>query len=119
MAKVKNITGDTLSLFRADAPPVRPGDEVTIRDENFVERAWPKSTWKVVERPKLDGYVDLSNDDAYLWAAPEPGDFDPGEHSVEEVLAHLSISDEDERSRVAVAELAGKARKTITEWSDR
>ena len=71
MAKIKNITGDTLSLFRADAPPIQPGDEVTVRDENFVGRAWPTSTWEVVEPPTLDGYVDQSTDEAHLWAEPE------------------------------------------------
>lgn len=70
MAKVKNITGDTLSLFRADAPPVDPGGVVTVRDENFVGRAWPKSTWEVVSAPELDGYTDLSTDEAWLWDEP-------------------------------------------------
>lgn len=79
MAKVKNITGDVLSLFRADAPPVQPGDEVTVRDENFVGRAWPTSTWVLVEPPVLDGCVDQSTDDAILWAEPaeEPAEDTP------------------------------------------
>ena len=68
MAKVKNITGDVLSLFRADAPPIQPGDEVTVRDENFVGRAWPKSTWEVVEPPQVDGYAETSTEDAWLWS---------------------------------------------------
>ncbi|WP_028657104.1 hypothetical protein [Nocardioides sp. J54] len=71
MARVRNVTGDTLSLFRTDAPPVAPGDEVTVRDENFVDRAWPKSTWELVEPPALEGYVDASTDEAHLWAEPE------------------------------------------------
>lgn len=74
MAKVKNLTPDTLSLFRADAPPVDPGGEVTVRDKNFVDRAWPKSTWDVIEEPVLEddlaGYVDLSTDEAWLFAKP-------------------------------------------------
>lgn len=76
MARVKNTTKDVLSLFRADAPPVQPGDVVTVRDENFVGRAWPTSTWELVDPPTLDGYVDRSTDDAILWAEstdePEP-----------------------------------------------
>lgn len=83
MAKVKNITRDTLSLFRADAPPVHGADcpdplcsegcnEVRVRDENFVDRAWPKSTWEVIEEPNLDGYADVSTEDAWLWAMPAP-----------------------------------------------
>lgn len=70
MAAIRNITKDTLSLFRADAPPIEPGDEVTLRDENFVDRAWPKSTWDLVTAPELDGYVDHSNDEAWLFAEP-------------------------------------------------
>lgn len=65
MATVRNITSDVLSLFRADAPPVQPGDEIKVRDENFVGRAWPKSTWELVEPP--EGYDDVSTDDAYLF----------------------------------------------------
>lgn len=75
MAKVKNITNDVLSLFRADAPPIQPGDEVTVRDENFVGRAWPTSSWELVEPPTLDGYSDQSTDDATVWAEiPEPAE---------------------------------------------
>jgi len=71
VAVVKNITPDTLTLFRSDAPPVDPGDSVTVRDEVFAGLAWPKSTWEVVEPPS-SGYVDESTDDAHLWApAPE------------------------------------------------
>ena len=78
MAKVKNITGDVLSLFRADAPPVQPGDEVIVRDENFVGRAWPKSTWDLVDAPALDDHIDASSDEAWLYVeapeTPEPAD---------------------------------------------
>lgn len=73
MAAIKNITPDALSLFTPDAPPCQPGDTVTISDERFVDRAWPKSTWELVEPPTLDGYTDQSPEDAYIWApAPEP-----------------------------------------------
>lgn len=72
MAAVKNKSGDTLALFRSDAPPVDPGSEVTIRDENFADRAWPTSTWELVTPPG-DGYVDASTDDAHLYLpADEP-----------------------------------------------
>lgn len=76
MAEIKNISKDTLSLFHADAPPVTAGDTVTVRDENFVNRAWPTSTWELVEAPvlegELSGYVDQSTDEAILWAEPLP-----------------------------------------------
>lgn len=65
MAVVKNITPDALSLFASDAPPCAPGDSVTVSDARFVERAWPRSTWEVVEPP--EGYDDASTEDAYLY----------------------------------------------------
>ncbi|WP_224275817.1 hypothetical protein [Streptomyces sp. LS1784] len=41
--------------------------------------------------------------------------FDPGEHTVAEVLAHLADAADAERVRVLAAELADKARKGILE----
>lgn len=78
MATVKNITPDTKALFRADAPPVQPGDEVDVRDERFVGRAWPKSTWALVKKPAKP-YVDASTDDAHLFIEPEPAADTPEE----------------------------------------
>lgn len=69
MATVKNITPDVLALFRADAPPVQPGDSIEVRDENFADRAWPKSTWALVKAPAKP-YVDASTDDAHLFTLP-------------------------------------------------
>ena len=81
MATVKNITPDVLALFRADAPPVQPGDEVEVRDENFVGRAWPMSTWHLVKKPGKP-YVDASTDDAHLFIEPEqPAEADATEES--------------------------------------
>ena len=71
MAVVRNITPDALSVFRSEAPPCQPGDEVTVKDENFVGRAWPKSTWEVVVEPE-GGYVDNDTEDAYCFVLPEP-----------------------------------------------
>lgn len=131
MATVKNLSSDVLALFSADAPPVTPGDEVTIRDENFVDRAWPKSTWELVEPPRLEGYMDDDTDDAYCFVIPPPEPTwtdegsafidghmeDPGAFTVEQVIDYLTNADEHERARVISAETAGKARKGITEWS--
>ncbi len=74
MAVVKNITPDALSVFRSEAPPCQPGDEVTIKDENFVGRAWPHAHWKLVTPPADDyaAYVDDDTDDAYVFVLPEP-----------------------------------------------
>lgn len=83
MAVIRNTTNDTLSLFRADAPPIDPGDEITVRDENFVDRAWPTSTWELVEPPEIDGYTDQSTDEAILWAEPLP---EPDADEIEGVL---------------------------------
>lgn len=74
MAVVQNITSDTLALFRPDAPPVQPKDKVTVSDENFVGRAWPKSTWKLVEPPKGKGYTDASTEDAHIFLAADSGE---------------------------------------------
>lgn len=43
-----------------------------------------------------------------------PAAFDPAEHNVDDVLAHLATVDDAERERVLAAEQAGKARTTIT-----
>lgn len=66
MAVVRNNTPDVLALFRPDALPVQPGGEVTVADENFAGRAWPKSTWSLVKKPGK-GFVDASPEDAYLY----------------------------------------------------
>jgi hypothetical protein len=129
VATVKNITPNVLALFRADAPPIQPGDEVEVRDENFVDRAWPKSTWELIVPPSLEGYADDDTDDAYCWVIPPPEPAfsdegfvdgrmeDPGAFTVEQVTDYLASADEHERTRVITTEAAGKARKGITEWS--
>jgi hypothetical protein len=71
VAEVRNITSDELSLFRADAPPIQPGDTVTVKDENFVGRAWPKSTWALVKKPAKPFVEDTSVSDAYVYIEPE------------------------------------------------
>jgi hypothetical protein len=70
VATVKNITPNVLAIGHKQAPPVQPGDEVDVRDENFVDRAWPKSTWALVKKPGKP-YVDASLDDAHLFVTPE------------------------------------------------
>ena len=67
MAVIKNISGETLSLFRPDAPPIDPGGEVTIRDEMFVGRAWPSDVWEIVTGPEVEGYVETPTADAAVW----------------------------------------------------
>lgn len=70
MAAVRNITNDVLALFRPDAPPVQPGDEITVSDERFADRAWPKSTWALTKKPGK-GYTDASTEDAHLFLSAD------------------------------------------------
>jgi hypothetical protein len=55
-----------------------------------------------------DGYARRADDEA-------PGAYNPDDHTVEEVLAHLDTVDADERDRIMAAEVAGKNRKGITD----
>lgn len=55
----------------------------------------------------------VAPDDGQEPDGDEPVPFDPTAHTVAEVLAYLSSSDEDERARVLAAEEAGEARATI------
>lgn len=89
MAVVKNITPDALSVFRSDAPPVQPGDEVTIKDRNFVGRAWPHATWELITPPADDfaDYVDDDTDDAYCFVLPEPEEKAMADMTKAELLA--------------------------------
>lgn len=73
MATIRNITDDVLSLFRPDAPPVRPGDEVEISNETFAGRAWPKTTWALAKKPGKD-FRDHSTEDAFVFL---PADEEP------------------------------------------
>lgn len=104
MAKVKNITGDTLSLFRSDAPPCDPGGEVEVRDELFVGRAWPTSTWELVEPPALEGYEDRSTEDAHLWAE-EPED------EPEKALDDMTVAELKAHAEAAGIDLGGATTK--------
>lgn len=68
MAVVKNKTPDVLALFRADAPPIDPGGEVTINDDAFVNHAWPTSTWELVKGPSpAKDFKDASTEDAIMF----------------------------------------------------
>lgn len=46
---------------------------------------------------------------------PEPLVFEPGEHTVGDVNEHLAAADADERTRVLLAEIAGKGRRGVVE----
>ena len=46
-------------------------------------------------------------------AADQGNEFDPADHSVEEVKAYIEDANDEERQRVLEAEKSGKARKTL------
>ncbi|MFH9692640.1 hypothetical protein [Streptomyces globisporus] len=49
---------------------------------------------------------------------PEGGGFDPAEHTVLQVIAHLAEADEDETARVLDSEATGEKRKGLLERRD-
>lgn len=66
MAVVRNITDDALAL--TSGATVGPGKEHSVPDEQFVDRAWPKSTWALVRKP-AKGCVDVSPEDAFVFSS--------------------------------------------------
>lgn len=44
-------------------------------------------------------------------------DFDPADHSVADVIAHLEQADEDEQTRVLAEEESGKDRASLRGWT--
>ncbi|WP_112490889.1 hypothetical protein [Streptomyces bacillaris] len=49
---------------------------------------------------------------------PDPEAFDPAEHTVLQVIAHLAEADEEETARVLDAEASGEKRKGLLERRD-
>ncbi|MGW7473663.1 hypothetical protein ACWGIT_18970 [Streptomyces cyaneofuscatus] len=45
----------------------------------------------------------------------DPGGFDPAEHTIIQVMAHLAEADEEETARVLDAEAKGEGRKGLTD----
>ena len=73
---------------------------------------------QVAQRPVAGGADPIPAPDSAAGAESGAGVYDPGEHTVAEVLAHLAALPSTaegaaERDRVKVAEAAGKARSTI------
>jgi hypothetical protein len=104
VAVVRNITGEPLSLFTADAPPAQPGDDVTVSDERFANRAWPTSTWKVVTAPGK-GYVGASPDDAVVYIT-EP-DETVAELKDRAAAAGVDVTGLTKKAEIAAALAAG------------
>ncbi len=65
MARLKNISGEDRRVGRADGPLVKAGevtevdgdvvaeeDDAWIVGEGDDARAWPKSTWDLLDKPK-------------------------------------------------------------------
>lgn len=87
--------------FRGDQPHyipvagrvVEPDELVELPDAVVQDSAWAESLWEVLGSGRKA--------------------FDPAEHTVAEVNAHLEKADADERARVLAAERDGQARKGI------
>lgn len=60
--------------------------------------------------------VEAENSEAPAEEAQKVEAFDPTEHNVEEVKAHLDGADEEERTRVLAAEQNGKARSSVLSY---
>lgn len=81
---------------------------------------WQEHGWHAGAHPDTDPDNDYTYPPPVLPDpdAPEPeAPFDPAAHNVDDVVAHLETADDNERARVLEAEVAGKARKTVTEWT--
>lgn len=95
MAVLRNISGETLSLFTPSAPPTDADGEITVRDENFVDRAWPKGTWELVSPPELDGYADASIEDAWVWLPVTDAPVDLQSMTKAQLVEHADASEVD------------------------
>ncbi|MGN6413789.1 hypothetical protein [Flexivirga sp.] len=73
----------------------------TTDAKEYVPSHWVGSSW-------FPQYQPLKSS-----AAARPAVFDPAEHNVDEVLAHLADADAAEVDRVKSAEASGKGRSTI------
>jgi len=92
MAKLRNITDETLNVPLVGRD-VAPDEQIEVSDAVWAQHAWPETVWAEVAVPRSV--------------------FDPADHTVAEVNAHLEKADDDERERVLAAERAGQARKGI------
>lgn len=52
MAKVRNVSPDTLVVPLLGGRVVEPDEVVEVGDDLFLEHDWPESTWAVVSAPK-------------------------------------------------------------------
>lgn len=81
MAVVKNITPDDLSVGTPDGGLIaRAGKEVDVPDADFVDRAWPTSTWKLVKKPGKGRNVSI--EDAIVFTT-EPAESAPESNTEE------------------------------------
>lgn len=92
MAKLRNVSDETLHVPLVGRD-VAPDDVIEVSDAVWAQHAWAESIWAEVEVPRRM--------------------FDPSNHTVPEVTAHLENADDDERERVLAAERAGKARAGV------
>jgi hypothetical protein len=65
MAQVRNISPDKLTV---GSRTVDKDELLEVPDADFIDRAWPTSTWKLVKAPT--GFVDQKVPDAIHFAVP-------------------------------------------------
>lgn len=76
MAQVRNVSNDKLHVPHVGRV-LDPDELLEVADGDFVDRAWPTSTWKLVTSPAVG--TDVSPDDAILWTSltPETAEREP------------------------------------------
>lgn len=87
----------------------------TVPPADVAERITNPKAWTVQQvpgQPEPTGEGGPSKP-AELVSGEDGGEFDPFDHTVEDVKAYLAEADEAERERVLAAERAGKGRTTL------
>lgn len=63
MAKLRNVSTDTLVVPVLGNRLVEPDEVVEVSDELLEELAWPETTWAVVAPPKKVAAVAVTKDE--------------------------------------------------------
>ncbi|MDQ0943275.1 hypothetical protein [Streptomyces sp. V1I1] len=117
-----NFTDGVAEIEAPVLPDLPEGKELGRKERAEREEIAQDANLRKVAYFRSQGYVveELDEREPTEEREQEPSDdepFDPSNHDVSEVLAHLADVDEDEQARVIAAERDGKNRKTITERS--
>lgn len=63
MAKLRNVSTDTLVVPALNGRVVEPDEVVEVRDELLEELVWPETTWAVVAPPRKVAAVAVTKDE--------------------------------------------------------